>query len=256
MDIAFDGLIQLQHVDSDINALNARLEAFPLRLAAVEEEIKAAAESVSRAKDRLAANQKKRRELEGEVKSLRETIAKYKRQQGEVKTNKEYDAIKKEIAETQARIDAIEEAILGEMLAADDIEKEIKAAQKKQAEEEVKLRTDRETVLRDRQVVEGERAGLAKQREVFLTSIPPDQVRLYHRIAKKLAGVALSPVTDDFCSICQVRVRPQMLDELTAMKELITCEACGRILYWAKPKDEKAPGPVRDDPDRLDRPTD
>lgn len=252
MDISFDKLIQLQEIDAEIAAVNALLDAIPLKIKAIEAEIKTTEAVVAGSKDKLAVNQKKRRDLESEVKSIREQTAKYKRQLNDVKTNKEYSSLLKEIEETDHRIAKIEEDILNEMIAADDIEKEIKSSVKKQAEEEGKLKTEQARILSEQKDVEKKKAGLEKDRGALLPLIPAEQLNLYQRIAKKTAGVALSPVTDDFCSICQLRVRPQMLDELWEMKEIITCEACGRILYHRKPANEADPvGPV-DDPNRKD----
>jgi hypothetical protein len=239
VEIAFDRLIQLQNVDDEINAVNSLLDAVPAKFEAIDLAIKQTAEIVAQAKEKLAANQKKRRELEGEVKTFREQAAKFKRQLNDVKTNKEYSALLKEIEESQSRVDKIEEEILNEMIAADDIEKEIKTAQQKQASEESSLKRDRETIAAEQRELETKKDAFLKSREAILPTIPAEQIRLYNRIGKKMNGVALSPVTDDFCSICQLRVRPQMLDELMAMKELMTCEACGRILYFVKPKDEE-----------------
>jgi len=239
VEIAFDRLIKLQHVDREISATNSLLEAVPAKIEAIDQAIKQTADIVAQAKDKLAANQKKRRELEGEVKALKEQAAKFRRQLNDVKTNKEYSALLKEIEDAQHKIDGIEEVILQEMIAADDIEKDIKSAQHRQAGEEGRLQADRKTILAEQKELEARRDVLLKEREGILPTIPPDQARLYLRILKKMAGVAMSPVTDDFCSICQMRVRPQMLNELLAMKEIITCEACGRILYWVKPPEEE-----------------
>lgn len=252
MDISFDKLIQLQHVDSDIAAVNIILESIPLKIQAIGLEIQATAEIVTKAKERMAANQKRRREFEGEVKSIREHAAKFKRQLNDVKTNKEYTSLLKEIEEADHKIAKIEEDILSEMIMADDIEKEIKSAQKKQVEEEGKLKTDHDNILREQKEVEKKKAALEKDRAGLLPHIPPEQLSIYQRIAKKTAGVALSRITDDFCSLCQLRVRPQMLDELWARKEIITCEACGRILYHEKPSDETEPDAPVDDPNRKD----
>jgi hypothetical protein len=252
VDISYDKLIQLQHVDSDIAAVNALLESLPAKLEAVGQEIKATAEIVAAAKEKLAANQKKRRDYEGEVKSVREHAAKFKRQLNDVKTNKEYSSLLKEIDDVDHKIAKIEEDILNEMIAADDIEKDIKSAQKKQVEEEVRLKSVQESVLRDQKEVEKKKNVLEKSRAALLPQIPPDQIAIYLRIAKKTAGVALSPITDDFCSICQLRVRPQILDNLWAQNEIITCEACGRILYHVKPTDEGEEAEPVDDPNRRD----
>jgi len=239
VEIAFSRLIQLQHVDRDIQTINSLLEAVPAKLDAIDQAIRRTAEIVAEAKDKLAANQKKRRGLESEVKAFKEQAAKFRRQLNDVKTNKEYSALLKEIEDASGKVDGIEEVILQEMISADDIEKDIKTAQEKQTVEETRLREERTTIQAEQKELEARRDVLLKERAAVLPTIPPDQARLYLRISRKMAGVAMSPVTDDFCSICQLRVRPQMLDDLMAMKEIITCEACGRILYWAKPPEEE-----------------
>ena len=111
MDISFDKLIKLQKIDSEIISVNAHLDSIPDQIEAIDEDIKATAVLVSGARDKLAANQKKRRELEGEVKGIREQTAKFKRQLNDVKTNKEYSALLKEIEETDQKIARIEEEI-------------------------------------------------------------------------------------------------------------------------------------------------
>lgn len=252
MDISFDKLIRLQEIDSEIIGVNALLDSIPPKIEALEADIKAAAAIVSGAKDKLAANQKKRRELEGEVKSIREQASKFKRQLNDVKTNKEYSSLLKEIEETDHKIARIEEDILNEMIAADDIEKEIKSALKKQGEEEGKFKVERDRALAEQKDIEKKKSLLEKDRGALLPRIPPDQLSIYLRIAKKTAGLALSPVTDDFCSICQLRIRPQILDDLWAMNEVITCEACGRILYHRKPPEDVGPADPIDDPNRKD----
>ncbi len=252
MDIAFDKLTRLQQVDSEITRLVSLFEAIPIRLEAIDRQIQTTAEIVVQAKDKLAANQKKRREAESEIKVIRETIAKYKRQQNDVKSNKENDAIKKEISETQAKIDSIEESILNDMIGADDIEKEIRSAQTRQMEQEQTLRTEKDAIAAEKADIEKQKAANEVERAALLPRIPPEQVRLYHRIQQKKGGVALSEVTDDFCSLCQMRVRPQLLDELIARKSIVLCEACGRILTWMKPGPEDIPEEKSDDPDRKD----
>lgn len=253
MEIAFDKLIRLQNVDSDLNAALSLLDAVPAKLEAIDHQIKATAEIVAQAKDELAANQKKRRDLEGEVKDIKAHVAKFKRQLNDVKTNKEYAALQKEIADTELKADKIEEEIINEMISADDIEREIKAANGRQTEEKGRIEKDREAILREQQEFETRKAALLKEREEILPDIPPDQLKLYERIGKRLKGVALSPVTDDFCSICQMRVRPQVLNDLLGRNALITCEACGRLLYVQKPpENEHGPVEIVDNPDKVD----
>jgi predicted nucleic acid-binding Zn-ribbon protein len=254
LDIAFDQLIKLQHIDTDTRANAAVLDSIPARIEAIDREIQATAAIVAQAKDKLAANQKKRRDLEGEVKEIRTHAAKFKRQLNDVKTNKEYSALQKEIEDTEHKAGRLEEEILNEMIAADDIEREIKAAGARQSEEKGRIEKDRTVILAEKAEHETRKAELEREREDVLPLIPPDQLKIYLRIAKRLNGAALSLVTDDFCSICQMRVRPQVLNDLLGRNALIACEACGRILYAQRSADEEH-GPVTtivDDPDKVD----
>ena len=252
MEIAFDKLIRLQHVDIEINTISSFLEAIPGRTEAIDDEIKATAEIIARAKEKLASNQKKRRDMEGGVKDIKGQAAKFKRQLNDVKTNKEYTALLKEIEQTEHKADKIEEAIIQEMIAADDIEKEIKAANVKNADEEVRLQKDKQVLFQEQKDLKAKKEVLVKERQDILLLIPPDQIKLYNRIRAKLNGVALSPVTDDFCSICQMRIRPQLVNDIMEMRKIITCEACARILYWPKPPAEDIPEEKADDPDKVD----
>jgi predicted nucleic acid-binding Zn-ribbon protein len=97
-----------------------------------------------------------------------------------------------------------------------------------------------------------ERSFGLHSRKTNLLSFPPDQLRLYLRISKKMNGLALSPVMDAFCSICQMRIRPQLVNEIMEMKKIVTCEACGRILYWRKSQDEDVTEELADNPDKVD----
>jgi uncharacterized protein len=240
VDIDYDLIIELQRIDAELRDASLVLEGIPRLVQDVDKRIQATTKLVADAKDKMAQNQKKRRDLENDVKDLKGQIGKYKRQLNEVKTNKEYTALLHEIEETQHKVDALEEGIIAEMLAADDVEEEIKAALHRQGAEEEVLK--KEKVVLDEKLKETEArfAALSRDREALLPRIPREQLRLYEAISQKKGGTALSPVTGDFCAMCHMRVRPQMLNEIRDKTKVILCEACGRILYMtAKPEPVK-----------------
>ena len=241
MDIDFDLIIQLQHLDSEIHATTHVIEGIPRLIQDINKRIQTDSKLVAETKEKMAQNQKKRRDQETEVKDLKAQIGKYKRQLNEVKTNKEYTSLLKEIEEAQHEVDGLEEAIIAEMLAADDIEEEIKAATVKQGVEEENLRKERLVLDEKAKELGKKKSRLLQEREALLPKIPPDQMRLYQAIFLKKGGIALSPVKDDFCAMCHMRIRPQMLNEIRDKGKIILCENCGRILYWpAKPEPPKA----------------
>jgi predicted nucleic acid-binding Zn-ribbon protein len=241
VDIDFDLIIQLQHLDSEIHATTLVIEGIPRLIQDIDKRIQTDSKLVAEAKDKMAQNQKKRRDQETEVKDIKGQIGKYKRQLNEVKTNKEYTSFLKEIEEAQHKVDGLEEAIIAEMLAADDIEEEIRAATLKQGHEAENLRKERFVLDEKAKELEKKKSRLLQEREALLPKIPPDPMRLYEAIFLKKGGIALSPVKDDFCAMCHMRIRPQMLNEIHDKVKIILCENCGRILYWpAKPEPPKA----------------
>ncbi len=173
MEIDFDLIIELQRLDSEIHNASLVLEGIPRLVQDVDKKIQATTKLVADAKDKMAQNQKKRRDLESEVKDLKVAIGKYKRQLNEVKTNKEYTSLLHEIEETQHKIDTLEEGIIAEMLAADDVEEAIKAALHKQSPEEDLLKKEKIVLDEKMKETEARFAALAKEREALAPQDPP-----------------------------------------------------------------------------------
>lgn len=236
MEIDFEKLIQLQQLDMEIRQLTLLLDSIPPQIKDIDQKIAESSQLAAAAKEKMTGSQKKRRELESEVKDIKSQIGKYKRQLNEVKTNKEYTALLKEIEESEKKVDRLEETFIAEMLLEDDIQKEIKTAGQKHVETQAILTKEKEALSRRKKETEEKVRVFGQRREELLPTIPAEQVNLYLKIFRKKGGTALSPVKDDFCALCHVRVRPQVLNELLSTRKLILCENCGRILYWREPK--------------------
>ena len=154
------------------------------------------------------------------------------RQLNDVKTNKEYSYLLKEIEDAKTKVGDLEEEIISEMLASDDIESEIKTAELKAKKDKQSFSKEKEKLIKKSNEMNEEKQNLIKKKAEVEPEIPDDLLNLYQNIYNGNSGIALSPVTDDFCSICQIRIRPQVLNELKEAKKIILCENCGRILYW------------------------
>ncbi len=245
MDIDYDLIIEIQRLDIEIREASLVLEGIPRLVQDIDRRIQTDSKLVADAKGKMSQNQKRRRDLEAEVKDIKVQIGKYKRQLNEVKSNKEYTSLLKEIEEAQHKVDSLEEAIIAEMLTADDVEEEIKTATHRQGQDEESLRKEKLVLDEKMKETEIKFAALNKEREALLPRIPREQLMLYESLRQKKGGAALSPVTGDFCAMCHMRVRPQMLNEIRDKVKVILCENCGRILYWtAKPEPAKPEPPA------------
>jgi len=234
VDIEFEKLINLQKLDKEITDVSLLLENIPTRIEEINKKIETSSQIVTLAKKNMAQNQKKRRELEAEVKDIKEQISKYNRQLNEVKTNREYSSLLKEIEEGRQKVNNLEDEIISEMLSADEIEDEIKATSLKYSEAEEKFSKEKDALQKEKKGLEAKRAKLTQEKEELTPKIPSEQLNLYLKIFKKKRGIALSPVNEEFCSMCHMRIRPQVINELKGKDKIILCENCGRILYWGK----------------------
>jgi len=234
VDIEFEKLINLQKLDKEITDVSLLLENIPTRIEEINKKKETSSQIVTLAKKNMAKNQKKRRELEAEVKDIKEQISKYNRQLNEVKTNREYSSLLKEIEEGRQKVNDLEDKIISEMLSADEIEDEIKATSQEYSETEEKFSKEKDALQKEKKGLEAKRAKLTQEKEELTPKIPSEQLNLYLKIFKKKRGIALSPVNEEFCSMCHMRIRPQVINELRGKDKIILCENCGRILYWGK----------------------
>jgi len=234
VDVDFKKLINLQKFDKEIMDVSLFLENIPSKIEEINKNLETSSRIVNLAKEKMAQNQKKRRELEPEVKYTKERISKYNRQLNEIKTNREYSSLLKEIEEAKQKVNDLEEKIISEMLSADEIEDEIKAANSKYSEAEEKFSKERDVLQQEKKELEAKRKELTQEKEELLPKIPSYQINLYLKIFKKKGGIALSPVNEEFCSMCHMRIRPQVINELKEKEKITLCENCGRILYWLK----------------------
>jgi len=225
-------LVELQRLDSEIAEVEAAAAAIPGVIRRIEEQLmkaKAALDAVTAETDRMT---KLRRQQERELEEVTDQLKKRQSRLFEIKTNQEYSAVLKEIEGLKHKVSVLEEAIL---VLLDQIEVELKA----RAEEEQRVRSSEAEALRDTQrkeaelrqlrgrlsELQGARKGRSKNVELSL-------LQQYLRLLKSRAGLAVAPVRDGSCEGCHVALTPQLYNEVRRNEEILTCERCGRILYW------------------------
>lgn len=229
-------LIELQSVDLRLNEVRASLTTFPKRLAEVAAQVEAARAQLAKARAALTTSLKERKKYELDVEQWKEKVGKYKDQLYEVKTNEAYKALQHEIQMGEAAIAKAEDALLEQMVAGEDYERQLKLAEKTLAEVESAAQDARGKIAAEQAATERELEALVAERDQAMTAIPEDLLDLYQRIGRKHGGVALAEVRDETCTVCRVRVRPQVYQELRsdACREIFHCESCTRILYYTE----------------------
>jgi predicted nucleic acid-binding Zn-ribbon protein len=228
-------LIRLQKLDLAADEARRAIAAIPERLGLLEAQLQSARGQLEEAKERLATNQNARRAIEKDLSVVQTRLSRFKDQRMEVKTNREYQAMQKEIETAQHEVQAFEEKILERMLEADELTAAVKSAQAALAEAERTGATEQKTLEAERQQLESGLDETARARQALVRQLPADVLAVFEDVARVRRGVALSEARDGLCSECHVRLRPQVYAEVRKNDRLIQCESCLRILHYTPP---------------------
>ncbi len=228
-------VIDLQHVDLRIAELTAQIETLPTQIQILEDHLKDYLQAHEDRKLRLTTNQKERRELEGEIQLIEAKISKHKGQLYEVKTNEQYKAMLKEIEGEEGNIRKIEDKILEKMVEAEEIQKMVTQAMASLEGEKSRVAAETKRLNSMREADVKEREGLMAQRKDLVAALGADVLETYERVRRGRRGVAVAEVRDGFCTACNVRLRPQIYNDIRMNETVLTCESCSRIMFCVEP---------------------
>jgi predicted nucleic acid-binding Zn-ribbon protein len=225
-------LIRLQHLDSQIESARRRIAEIPAVQEALATRLGQATAAVETVKQRLAESLAERKKIEADVATIQTRLSKYKGQLTELKTNKEYQTMLHEIATAEQAIRSLEDRVLERMEEAENLTRDLKAA-------EAELKTQQGAIAVERKSLDTEATTLQKTadeaasaRVAAAKDLSPAALKLFEHVSKQRKGLAVAEARDGGCTVCHVRMRPQMFNEVRRGETLVQCESCLRILYF------------------------
>ena len=233
-------LVKLQEIETRAAEAQKHMVDAPAKIAALDAKLSAARNGVAAAKQAIADNQAHRRTLDKDLITAQQRLSKYKEQLMAVKTNDEYHAMQHQIASVEADVGRIEEQVIVNMVELDELNLKLKAA-------EATLKADEALVSRERAAIEtdiAQQKTIAEQmthaRGELLPQLSRHSLDTFQRVLKGRQGIAVAQAVDGHCSICHVRLRPQVYNTIIKNEEVVQCDSCQRILYFAGVKDAAA----------------
>ena len=229
-------LVQLQQLESAMAEARAHIAAHPQRLAEADAKLAEAERVVQEAAQRLKDAQKTRGDSEKDAAVYQGRLTKFKDQLSAVKTNREYQAMQHEIETAQKDLGAAEEKVLERMMEIDELTAEVKRAETALAAVKKTVDADKAALASELAADEKRLAEKTAERSALVAALEPRLMSLFEQVARVRKGVALSMATrDGLCSICHVRMRPQVFQQVRQNDAVIQCDSCQRILYWVPP---------------------
>jgi predicted nucleic acid-binding Zn-ribbon protein len=239
---ALDLLIRLQTVETRAAEARKRIADAPAEIAALDARLTAAQDSVAAARKAVADAQEARRTHDKDLASAQQRLSKYREQLMAVKTNAEYHAMQHQIEAAIAEVGKVEEQILVNMLETDEVNARVKAA-------EAAFKSEESAVAKERARIQTEASGESKslqeseaERATIVPGLERGQLDLFERVLKGRQGIAVAQAINGICSICRVRLRPQVYNTILKNEAIVQCDHCQRILYFAGVHQRSAAG--------------
>src|SRR5215204_2617932 len=244
MKAELEKLIALQNLDTTIRRLEKELEAIPQRRAEIENEFDQRAFQIRALENQRDEARHNRTRLENEVIDQRSRAERAERNLMSSKKQDEYTAAIREADAARKQISALETQILEQL----EILEQTEAALNERAAEITTLNSDREARLKAFDEASGmiaERLVVArKEREEVFANLPKQMSGMYARIKARIRdGVAVAEARNRSCTACFMSLRPQVMAEIRRGEEILTCDNCGRILYYVPTESIQAAAP-------------
>ncbi|TAG18996.1 MAG: hypothetical protein EAZ06_00500 [Cytophagales bacterium] len=226
-----DSLIKLQIIDSQIDEIKKVRGDLPEEVRDIEDEIVGIQTRIGKYQEDIKGFEETISSYKISIKDAEKFIKKYEEQQTNVRNNREFDAISKEIESQQLDIQIaekkIKEAVYKIELKKKDVETTSLVIESRKADL-VSKKNELDII-----VSEGEEEinKLTKQRDTAAKDVDARLIMSYSKLRNNYRnGLAVVQVKRDACGGCFNQVPPQRQAEIKERKKIIVCEHCGRIL--------------------------
>jgi len=225
-------LLVLQDRDRKLRQLLQETRDIPARKQLIESRLKANRDAHHLAQEELKKNLTQIKAVELEIETVKETIKKYRVQQGQIKSNDQYRALEREIREQMGRVRELEEREIVLMEQSETLKKIV-------SERDADLKTEEGAVQGDTKILDERLANIQaeveearKNREAMTEGIDESWLSRYTRIFNNKGDFALVPVENGTCGGCHMKVPPQLVQDAKRGDAMVSCSYCGRLLYW------------------------
>ena len=234
MDETLKLLYRLQIVDSSLDDLEEMKGDLPEAVRKLQGEADKLKGQIKEKQEIVTASVMGRDKADVDILELKEKLEKYKAQQYEVRSNKEYDALTKEIDFSNESIKNLQKQFETLENAMASAKTEIEGLTKQLEELTVQLNEKEAELAEVSKANEDEELKLKHQREKIVVRLEADTLSRYDRIRKGRHGQAVVQVRRNSCGGCHNKIPPQRLLELRTQSRMFTCEHCGRIIISAE----------------------
>jgi len=225
-------LISLQDVDVEIKRLAEEIESLPTRSDELERQFAESVKEHLGAKRELEDAQAARKRLEGELEHEQQKHQKFKNDLMKATNEREYTTAVREIDVARKAVSALETEVLKLMERIEKLEAQVVAAEPEMESRRVEIDSQLKEWLAAADANRQRLDALRAERAARMQALGPAARATYERLSRMRSGFALAEARDYSCMACRMKIRPQVFADIRRGDTIITCESCGRILYF------------------------
>jgi predicted nucleic acid-binding Zn-ribbon protein len=223
-------LEDLQELDLKADGTQARIQDALSEIEALDSRLQEARDAIAVKKDELDSLDSERKTLEENLATENANITRSEANLKGITTQKEYQAVNKEIASARKLIGELEEQILQKTVRGEELKGELTVMESDAATLEENISRQKSEVQARIDVEESTAAADVKVREGMVKAIPASILKRYEKLREARRGIAVVEARDGGCMGCNMHIPPQMYNNLFRGEELIACPHCQRIL--------------------------
>ena len=226
-----DALLHLQNIDSQLDEIKRVRGDLPDEVRDLEDEIAGYEVRVSKFDEEISALEQAITDRKRAIKDSEGLIKKYQEQQMNVRNNREYDAITKEIELQKLEIQISEKKIRETLYQIEQKNTDIEGTKQRLSERQKDLESKKSELDVIIAESEEEEKKLMAERQKASVKVEERLLTAYNRIRGNVRnGLAVVTVKRDACGGCFNTVPPQRQVDISQRKKIIVCEHCGRVL--------------------------
>ena len=230
MKTQFRTLGKLKRLDEKLYRLKNEIDRIPEEIKRLEQKLSKHKEEFSLHKANFDTQEKLLRKAELDLKEKEDFIRKAEGKMMECKTNEEYQAAQKEIEGFKSEKTALEETVLNSMNGMEGHRNNLKIAEEKFKQEESSFNKEKKEYEETKAKLVKSYEEQASQKGSLITQLSPDTSSLYQRAFTATKGLAICLAENSSCLGCNMKIRPQLFNEILGSKVIHRCPSCGRIL--------------------------
>ena len=224
-------LLVLQERDQKIRALKAELQTAPAEKDRITKALANRTSAFETVRQRGKDIEVRRKKLELDAQSRRDSIGKYKAQQFQTRKNEEFQALGHEIERLEQEIVKIEDEEIELMERADATYKEVATAELEFKNAKVQAEQQMAALEKKQELLNQQLRETSADRELQAATIPEDLREHYQRLFVSKDGLAVVPVEHEVCMGCHMKNTTTNVHRIKLAHDVGHCELCGRILY-------------------------